>query len=68
MNADRDAIGALLLGLVEQGVTLHQVAIGPVEENRQQLRLALNLPPKLPVGSLSPWLSRQPGVVQFEWE
>jgi putative Mg2+ transporter-C (MgtC) family protein len=69
MQPDRDAIGELLLGIVEQGVELRRVAIGDTADGGlYRVQLLLRTPPGLTEPSLSVWLGRQRGVVSFEWE
>jgi putative Mg2+ transporter-C (MgtC) family protein len=69
MQPDRDAIGELLLGIVEQGVELRRVAIGDtVDGALYQVQLLLRTPPGLTDAALSVWLGRQRGVISFEWE
>src|SRR5262249_32181876 len=69
MKPDRDAIGVLLLGIVEQGVELRRVAIGETADGTLfRVQLLLRTPPGLTEPALSVWLGRQRGVVSFEWE
>jgi putative Mg2+ transporter-C (MgtC) family protein len=69
MEPDRDAIGELLLGIVEQGVELRRVAIGDTADGAlYRVELLLRTPPGLTEPSLSVWLGRRRGVKSFEWE
>jgi putative Mg2+ transporter-C (MgtC) family protein len=69
MHADRDAVGELLLGLAEQEVEIRRAAIGPAEvPDRFEVQILLRPPAGHTIATLSAWLSRQRGVVRFDWE
>jgi putative Mg2+ transporter-C (MgtC) family protein len=69
MVADREALGQLLAGLAEQHLSVRQVKILS-EETSEGFRVHLDLqtPDAKTIGSLTPWLSSQPGVSRVEWE